>query len=306
MSTLTPPAATAIAPAAAAAADPAGPPPAARKPYLTLRPTRGWTALNLRETWRARDLLWSLAARDLKLRYKQTALGVVWVVLQPLVTAGVFSFVFGTLFHAPGEGVPNFLLCYAGQLGWTLFANTLGKTSTCLVGNAQLISKVFFPRLVLPLSTIPSVLVDFGVALAMMAVMMAACHVRPGPAVLLLPVWMALLLALALGVGLSAAALAVSYRDVQQVLPVATQTLLYASPVGYSLAFALGRLGPGLRTAYLLNPLAAPLEAFRWSLLGTPAPPAWPLAVAGLTSVAACVAGAFNFKRMERRFADVI
>src|SRR3954471_1424141 len=142
------------------------PPP--QKPLLKIRPSRGWSALALAETWQFRDLLFSLAGRDLKLRYKQTALGVIWVVLQPLMAAGIFAFVFGKVAKLPSDGKPYFLFSYAGLLGWNLFSNTLTKTSTCLVGNSQLISKVFFPRLVLPLSTVPSTMVDFGVATVMM------------------------------------------------------------------------------------------------------------------------------------------
>ena len=177
------------------------------KPHLRIRPTNGWSALALRETWQFRDLLFSLAGRDLKLRYKQTALGVIWVVLQPLMAAGVFSFVFGKVAKLPSDGKPYFLFSFAGLLGWNLFNNTVAKTSACLTGNSQLISKVFFPRLVLPLSTVPSTMVDFGVSAAMMAVLMIVYGVAPSAALLLLPVWMILLLLLSLGIGLCVAAL---------------------------------------------------------------------------------------------------
>ncbi len=283
------------------------------KPYLTIQPKSGWAALELRETWRFRDLLMSLATRDLKLRYKQTVLGVIWVVLQPLMAAGIFSFVFGKLASFPSDGVPYFLFSYAGLLGWNLFANTLGKTSGCLVGNSQLISKVFFPRLILPLSAIPSVMVDFSVAAGMMLVMMlvsshtlAATHHGFGWPLLLLPVWMLLLLLLSLGIGLCTAALAVSYRDVNYILPVFTQILLYASPIAYGLTQVMQKLTPAQRPFYLLNPLAPTLEAFRWSLLSTSAPPAWSLGLASALSLLIFILGAYSFKRMERKFADVI
>lgn len=286
----------------------AAPPPVQTlpKPYLSIRPSSGWAAVNVRELWQFRDLLMSLAGRDVKLRYKQTALGVIWVVLQPLMAAGIFSFVFGKLADFPSDGVPYFLFSYAGLLGWNLFSGTLTKCSGCLIGNSQLISKVFFPRLVLPLSTIPSVLVDIGVALGMMLVLMAIYRVAPGWPILLLPVWMGLLLALALGIGLCTAALTVSYRDVQYILPVFTQILLYASPVAYSVNYALERISPAWRPYYLLNPLAGPLEAFRWSLLNTSPPPALALVWSITLSGVLFAAGAFSFKRMERRFADVI
>src|SRR5205085_9780917 len=152
----------------------------APEPLLRIRPSRGWAAVNVRELWQFRDLLMSLAGRDLKLRYKQTALGVIWVILQPLMAAGIFSFVFGKVARLPSDGIPYLLFSFAGLLGWNLFANTLTKTSGCLTGNAQLISKVFFPRLILPLSTVPSVLVDFAVSAGMMAVLMAVYRVAPG------------------------------------------------------------------------------------------------------------------------------
>jgi lipopolysaccharide transport system permease protein len=282
-------------------------PPPQPKPYLTIRPSSGWAAINIAEVWRFRDLLMSLAGRDLKLRYKQTALGVAWVVLQPLLAAGIFSFVFGKLASFPSHGVPYFLFSYVGLLGWNLFANTVTKTSTCLLGNSQLISKVFFPRLVLPLSAIPSVMVDFAVAAGMLVILMAFAHHAPGWALLLLPLWMAILLLAALGVGLCTAALSVSYRDVQYILPVAIQALLYASPIAYALTDALAKLPLRWeRALYLANPLAAPLEAFRWSILAVTPPPAWPLAYAAAAAVVVFVVGAYSFKRMERQFADVI
>jgi lipopolysaccharide transport system permease protein len=286
-------------------------PPPAAEPYLRIRPSRGWTALNLRETWEFRDLLMTLAGRDLKLRYKQTALGVIWVVLQPLMAAGIFNFVFGVV-----AGMPtSFAQTYAGLLAWNLFSGTLTKTSGCLLGNSQLISKVYFPRLVLPLSTIPSTLVDFAVAAALMAGIMILQGIRPGWEILLLPVWMSLILMFAMGIGLWTSALMVSYRDVQYILPVLTQLLLYGSPVAYTAAFAVYRLSEyaakhGLPTTYgqlfLLNPLATPLEAFRWSLLGGAAPHWGYLAYSAVVAVAFFAIGATMFKRMERKFADVI
>jgi lipopolysaccharide transport system permease protein len=272
------------------------------KPLMTIRASSGWTAINLRELWQFRDLLLTLALRDLKLRYKQTALGVVWVVLQPLMAAGIFSFVFGKVAKLPSDGVPYFLFSYAGLLGWNLFNSTLTKTSGCLVGNSQLISKVFFPRLVLPLSTVPSVMIDFAVAAGMMTVLMIIYNVAPGWSLLLLPIWMAILLMLSLGIGLCAASLAVSYRDVQYILPVFLQILLYASPIAY----AVSAVPEHLRPIYLINPLSSVLEAFRWSLLGVGSPTPGTIAYAAAVSGTVFLLGTFSFKRMERRFADVI
>ena len=275
----------------------------APKPHLTIQPTAGWQAINLRELWQFRDLLTTLAQRDVKLRYRQTALGVVWVVLQPLISAGIFSFVFGRVAKLPApHGVPYLVFSYAGMLAWNAFSATLTKTSGCLLQNSNLVSKVYFPRLALPLSTVFSTLIDFSVALMMMVVLMVINHVVPTLAVLLLPVWLLLVMLLAMGVGLYTSALMVSYRDVQFILPVLTQFLLYASPIAYSAALIPAKY----KLIFDMNPLTGLLEGFRWSLLGT-AHPAWgTVGYAAAVSVVVFVLGAFSFKKMERKFADVI
>lgn len=272
------------------------------QPLLRIRPATGWASFSLRELWQFRDLLVVLAARDVKLRYRQTALGVAWVIFQPVLAAGIFSFVFGTVAKLPSGGVPHFVFAYAGLLAWNAFSGTLTKASSALVGNSQLVSKVYFPRLILPLSSVPSSLIDFAVAMVVMVVLLAAYRIAPGAAVFLLPVWLVLILLLALGLGLLAGALMVSYRDVQYVLPVLVPFLLYASPVAYPASAVPQRLQP----VYFLNPLSGLLEGFRWSLLGE-GPLHW--GYAGYGAAAAVVlfaAGAVVFKRMERRFADVI
>lgn len=273
------------------------------KPHLTIQPTAGWQAINLRELWQFRDLLTTLAQRDVKLRYRQTSLGVVWVILQPLLAAGIFSFVFGKVAKLPAPaGIPYLVFSYAGLLAWNAFSSTLGKTSSCLLANSNLVSKVYFPRMALPLSTVFSTLIDFGVALLMMVVLMVINHVVPTVAVLLLPVWLLLVVLLAMGVGLYTSALMVSYRDVGYILPVATNFLLYASPVAYTAA----RIPAKYKLIFDANPLTGLLEGFRWSLLGT-AHPAWSLVgYAAAVSVIVFVLGAFSFKKMERKFADVI
>ena len=272
------------------------------KPYLLIEPRAGWQALSVKELWQYRDLLMTLAWRDVKLRYRQTALGVIWVVLQPLIAAGLFSFVFGKVAKLPSDGLPYFLFAYAGLLGWSAFSSTLTKSSGCLLQNAQLVSKVYFPRLVLPLSTVFSSLIDFGVALIMLAVMMLVMGLHPGIGVLLLPVWLALILLLSVGLGLFASALTVTYRDVQYVLPVLTQFLMYASPVAY----ALSAVPLHLRWLYHLNTLSTLLEGFRWSLLGVGHLETGAITYSALVSVGIFIWGAFAFKKMERNFADVI
>ncbi len=271
-------------------------------PHLIIRPSSGWKLLDLGELWHYRDLLITLAERDVKLRYRQTAMGALWVVLQPLMAAGIFSFVFGSVAKLPSDGIPYFIFSYAGLLGWNAFSNTIGKASACLVGNSHLISKVYFPRLILPFSTVFSSLVDFGVAFALMLAMLAAYHISFTAAILLVPVWLSLILMFAMGVGLYVSALMVSYRDVQYIFPVLTQMLLYASPVAY----AVSAVPLNCQTVYFLNPLAALLEAFRWSLLPTGGFPAQSLLYSSIASLLVFVGGAFAFKKMERKFADVI
>jgi lipopolysaccharide transport system permease protein len=283
--------------------------PTTVKPLQTIRPSSGWAALNLREIWQFRDLLLTLAGRDVKLRYRQTALGVVWVVLQPLIAAGIFSFVFGKVAGLKSPGVvPYFVFSYAGLLGWQAFSSTLTKASSCLVGNSQLVSKVFFPRLVLPISTVFSTLIDFGVALIMMFILMVFNHIVLTLAILTLPIWMLLILIMAMGIGMLAAAMMVSYRDVQYVLPVVTSFLQYGSPVAYSVVMVMQKLPTQYHPFYMLNPLSSLLEGLRWSLLGSSAPaPDWNWAVyAALCAIGVFVWGAFGFKKMERNFADVI
>jgi lipopolysaccharide transport system permease protein len=272
------------------------------KPFITIRPSRGWVAINFAELWEFRDLLLSLAGRDLKLRYKQTALGIVWVVLQPLMAAGVFSFVFGTVANLPSGEVPYLVFAFAGLLGWNLFNSIIAKTSSCMVGNSHLISKVYFPRLILPLSNIGSSLVDFLVAAGVMALLMAVYRIAPSPMLLLLPLWILILGATSLGIGLVTAALSVSYRDVQYIVPVFMQILLYASPVAYSLS----AVPEHLRWIFLLNPISAPLEAMRSSLLNTAFPGWLPITMSALLAVLLLLGGALAFKRFEKKFADVI
>jgi len=273
------------------------------KPTLSIVPTSGWQAINLPELWQFRDLLTTLAQRDVKLRYRQTSLGVLWVILQPLLAAGIFSFVFGKVAKLPApNGIPYLVFSYAGLLAWNAFSSTLTKTSSCLLQNSNLVSKVYFPRLALPLSTVFSTLIDFGVAFVVMIVLMLVNHVMPHLGILLLPVWLLLIVLLALGVGLYASALMVSYRDIQYVLPVVTQFLLYASPVAYSASLVPAKY----RLIFEINPLTGLLEAFRWSLLGVGNFPLAAVTYSAIITVVVLVAGAFSFKSMERKFADVI
>ena len=264
--------------------------------------------IDLADVWQFRDLLFSFAGRDLKLRYKQTALGIIWVILQPLLAAGIFTFVFGFIAKIKNHGIPMMAFSFASLLAWNLFANTLNRISTCMVANSNMISKVYFPRIILPLSITPSTMVDFCVGSVMMVPIMLIFHLPPTWGLLLIPLWIALILAMAVGVGMAAAALAVSYRDIQYILPIFMQMLLYASPVAYSVSHItqMGKTHPILAAIFACNPLNGILSAFRWSVFGghplATGPLLWSFAATGIVSFI----GLFTFKQLESRFADVI
>lgn len=281
---------------------PPPPPTHADPPVLVIRPDSARTLGLAGDLWAFRDLLWSLADRDLRLRYRQTALGVAWVLLQPVLGALIFTFVFGVVAGLPSDGVPYFLFTFASLAGWALFAGILTRASGSLVQNSPLIAKVWFPRAVLPASTLPAALIDFVIALLLLGGMMAWAEVAPGMAILAVPLWVLALAMLALGLGLIGSALMVSYRDVQHILPVGVQLLLYASPVAYSASNVPERF----LALYYLNPLAPLLEGLRASLLGTPMPPTNTIVWGATVALGTFVLGAAVFRRLERRFADVI
>ncbi len=293
--------------AVVAAPSPAAP---ARRAHLTIRPSKPWKFVDLIEVWEFRDLLFSLAGRDLKLRYKQTILGVAWVVLQPLLGALIFTFVFGVLGHMKSSGTPYFVLSFAGLLGWNLFANTISRSSTCMVANSNLVSKVFFPRVILPVASSLSVIVDFCCAFCVLLILLLIYRVNPGVGILLLPIWIAIMLMAALGIGMVTSALAVSYRDIQYILPVFMQMLMYASPVGYSLASVHAKLLKDHKLWvypwYCANPLTGMLSAIRWSLLGRGHLLVGPTVWSAACAIILFASGLMLFKKMERRFADVI
>jgi lipopolysaccharide transport system permease protein len=276
------------------------------RPVLRIRAGSGWSLLDLQEMWSFRDLLWTLTGRDIKLRYRQTALGAAWVVLQPLLGASIFGFVFGRLAGMPAEGVAHFVFSFAGLMYWHVFSQVLNRTSSSLVGHSHLVTKVYFPRMLLPLGTAMSSLVDLGISSVVLMVLLGAYDIAIGWQFLLLPVWVLLVLMLALGLGFVASALTVHYRDVQHMIPVLINFMLFASPVGYSLESVRTKAPESLQTVYMLNPLATLLEAFRWSVLGRGEFSAGGLAYAAAVCLSVFVLGALIFKRMEVRFADVI
>jgi len=267
-----------------------------------LKPRSGFQAVNFRELWEYRELLLTLAGRDVRVRYKQTVLGVIWVVIQPLLAAGIFTFVFGKVAKMDSGGVPYFAFSYAGLMCWNLFTSTLIRANGSLVDNAHLVTKIYFPRLVLPLSAIPAALLDFSVAATLMALIMLAYGIEPHMGLLLLPVWLAILLMLATGIGLWSGALAVKYRDINLIVPVAIQLLLFASPIAYTAT----AVPTQFQTYYYLNPIAGLMDAIRWSVLGTAQANWWTVGYSATFGVIVLFVGAIMFRRMEREFADVI
>lgn len=254
------------------------------------------------DLWAAREVVYRLAQRDIIVRYRQTVLGVAWVVIQPVMSAGVFSLVFGTVAKLSSDGLPYFLFSLAGTLAWNVFNGTLTRASTSLLSNQSLVSKVFFPRILVPISTIVSVLVDFVFGLAVAIIMLFVYHVNPGWGVLLLPVWTVLIALAGLGVGMATAAMMVKYRDVGYILPWLLQILLYASPVAYAVSSVPDRL----RWIFEANPLTWYLDAFRSSLVGTAVPPMWQILGMVIVSVGLLFAGVAYFQHNEREFADII
>lgn len=276
-------------------------PPTASK-VIRLVPTRGWVALGLRDVWEYRELLGFLAQRDIKVRYKQTALGAAWAILQPVATAVIFALVFGRLAKLPSDGVPYPVFALAGLVPWTFFSTAVSNTASSLVGNTNLISKVYFPRLCVPISTVIASFVDLLVSCLVLFAAMAFYGVGAGFRMLLAVPFALLAFAAALGAGLWLSAIAARYRDVRHAIPFLLQFWLFATPVAYSSSLLAERW----HFLYALNPMVGVVEGFRWSLLGSD------VAIGGLAlgSTASVllilVSGAFYFRRMERSLADVI
>lgn len=271
-------------------------------PHTRIEPSKGWISLGLRDLWQYRELLFFLAWRDIKVRYKQTALGAAWAVIQPLFTMLVFTLFFGRLAKVPSDGIPYPLFSYTALLPWQLFAYALTESSNSVVANERLITKVYFPRLVVPLASILSGLVDFFIAFTLVIGMMVWYGVRPTWAVLTLPFFVIFTMMTALGVGLWLSALNVQYRDVRYTLTFIVQFWLIASPVAYSSTLVPARWRP----FYGLNPMAGVIEGFRWALLGKAQAPGAMLWVSVMVVVVVLVGGLYYYRRMEKTFADVV
>jgi lipopolysaccharide transport system permease protein len=277
------------------------PTPTQEVPTLVICPPRKWVPVDLHELWAYRELITSFTLRDIKLRYKQTGLGIAWAVLQPLLTMVIFTVFFGGLAKIPSDGVPYPLFVLAALLPWTLFAEGLTRSTTSMVTNANIMTKVYFPRLIMPLSSIISPLVDFAVSFIILIAMMVYYGYAPTLNLIFLPLFLLLALATSFGVGLWLSALNVKYRDFQYTVPFMIQILMFASPVVY----ASSLVPESLRVWYGINPMTGVIEGFRWAILGTGAPSAMVLVSVGMVLLI-LVSGMFYFRRMEQYYADIV
>jgi lipopolysaccharide transport system permease protein len=275
---------------------PAGPPP------ISIRPSYGWVSLGLRELWEYRELLYFLTWRDVKVRYKQTVLGAAWAIIQPFMTMVVFSLFFGRLAQIPSDGIPYPIFSFAALVPWTFFANGLQHSTNSLVGSANLLKKVYFPRLIIPISSTLSGAVDFLLAFAVLLGMMWYFGLTPTINVVWLPFFVLLAVVTSLSVSLWLSAMNTRFRDVRYIVPFITQLWLFCTPIAYPSSM----LPEPWRTVYGINPMAGVVEGFRWALLGTDTVPGPIIALSSLAAVVALVGGAFYFRRVEKTFADVV
>lgn len=271
-------------------------------PVTVIQPSRGWVALKLRELWEYRELLYFLTWREVKVRYKQTALGAAWAIIQPLFTMLIFSLFFGRLAKVPSDRIPYPLFCLAGLVPWTFFANGLSQASSSLVTSSNLISKVYFPRLALPISAVLSGAIDFAISFALLVGMMAYYRQPLTLRCIYLPLFFLLAFVTALGVSLWLSALNVEYRDVRYVIPFLSQFWMFATPIAYPSSL----LQEPWRAVYGINPMAGVVEGFRWALVGADTAPGPIIAASAFTAALMLTGGAFYFRRMERTFADVV
>ncbi len=269
---------------------------------LTLiQPEKGWSALNLGDLWRYRELIYFMTWRDLKVRYKQTLLGASWAILRPFLTMIVFSIFFGNLAKVPSDGIPYPIFAYTALLPWELFASALSQASRSLVQNTNMVTKVYFPRMILPISSILAGVVDFLIAFIVLIGMMIYYKVTPTVNVWTLPLFILLALITALGVGFWLSALNVLYRDVNYVTPFLTQFWMFITPIAYGSSL----IPEKWRFLYAINPLSGVVDGFRWALLGNQqSAPGPALILSSLIAVILLISGMFYFRRMERQFAD--
>ena len=271
-------------------------------PMLCIAPPQGWWDLNLGELWQSRELIYFFVWRDIKIRYKQTAIGAAWAVLQPFLAMVVFTIIFGKFAHIPSEGIPYPVFYYSALLPWLYFAASLQATTNTIVENQRIITKVYFPRLALPISAVFSGLVDFGVGFLLFVVMMIYYGIQPGVPLLFFPLFLLLAVLTAVGVGLWLSAMNAIYRDVRYVVPFLVQFWLFASPVAYSSSLVPAKW----RWLYGLNPMAGVIEGFRWSLSGQGMPPGPMILVSSAIVLLLLATGLIYFQKMETTVADVV
>jgi len=276
---------------------------ASTHPKITvIRPSSGWFDLDLGAVWRYRELLFFLVWREVKIRYKQAALGVAWAIVQPLFTVLIFTTIFGIFARFPSDGLPYPVFALAAVLPWTYFAEALRRGATGLVTDAELVRKIYFPRLIIPVAGVTSPLVDFLFGMLILIGVMAWYGLSPGWTILLLPFWLLITLALALAIGLWLGPINVRYRDVMHTLPFITQVWMFATPIVYPLSM----IPPKWQALYSINPMVGIVEGFRWSLLGTGMPNLLSIGISFAVIAIALAGGAVYFRKMERSFADVI
>ena len=271
--------------------------------HMRLEPSKGWVSLKLNELWAYRELLFFLAWRDIKVRYKQTVLGAAWAVIQPFMTMIVFTLFFGNLAQVPSDGIPYPVFSYAALVPWTFFASGLTMSSNSLVGSANLIKKVYFPRLVIPIATIFSGVVDFMLAFSVLVVLILFFGIVPTANIIFLPIFLLLAFITSLGVGLWLSAMNVQFRDVRYTVPFITQFWLFATPIAYPSSLIENET---LRMLYGINPMVGVVEGFRWALLGVETAPGAILIVSYIAAILLFASGLFYFRRMEKTFADVV
>ncbi|RPH78552.1 MAG: ABC transporter permease [Nitrospiraceae bacterium] len=268
-----------------------------------VEPRAAWVSLNLGDLWAYRELLYFLVWRDIKVRYKQTALGASWAIIQPFFTMVVFSLFFGRLAKVPSDDLPYPIFSFAGLVPWTFFANGLTQSSNSLVESANLIRKIYFPRLAIPIAAVLSGVVDFVLAFLLLLVLMWWYGVVPTANILWLPLLLLLALVTALGVGLWISALNVQYRDFRYIITFVVQIWMFATPIAYPSSLLEE---PWMRSLYGLNPMAGVVEGFRWALLGTATAPGPIVMVSALAALSILIGGAYYFRRLERHFADLV
>jgi lipopolysaccharide transport system permease protein len=272
-------------------------------PRIVIEPPKGWVRLDLRGLWEYRELLYFLAWREIKVRYKQTLLGAAWAIIQPVFTMLVFSLFFGKLAKMPSDGIPYPIFTFAALVPWTFFSNAVTQASSSLVNSGHLVSKVYFPRLAIPLAAVFAGAIDFIIAFVLLVLVTTGIYgIWPSAKVLWLPCFFVLAFIIALGVGLWLSAINVQYRDIRYVVPFLMQLWMFATPIAYPTSIVPERW----RMLYAMNPMVGVIEGFRWALVGTTEPPTSMVAVSGLVAVVLVASGAVYFRQLERAFADII